>query len=272
GGGACCYYSNPEIVGCTISDNSAGVEGGGLDLELSSATIVNCIITNNNAPSSGGINCYSSPIESTLVNCTITRNIANNSGGGLFCQYGSSAIIKNSILWANEASSGPQVAVDGSSNASISYSDIENGWPEMVNNADADPCFASFDPNGDPNMWDFHLQSAYGRWDPNSQTRVTDSNTSTCIDAGDPNSEWSQEQWPNGKRINMGAYGGTSHASMNGNPADFDIDWLVDFTDFAEFSDKWSAKEFCIEDLTNNGEVDSADLRIFADNWLWQRE
>ena len=149
---------------------------------------------------------------------------------------------------------------------------MQDGWPEMGNNIDCDPCFASFDPNGDPNMWDFHLQSDYGRWNPNSQTWVTDSNTSTCIDAGDPNSEWSDESWPNGKHINMGAYGGTNQASKNGNPADFNIDGSVNFVDFAEFSDKWSAKEFCIEDLTNNGEVDSADLRIFAENWLWQRE
>lgn len=271
GGGVSCYYSHPEIVGCTISDNSAGVEGGGFDLVLSSATVFNCIITNNTASSSGGMNCYS-PSETSLINCTLTRNVATNSGGGLFCQDGSSVIIKNSILRANEAASGPQVAVDGSSNASISYSDIENGWTEMVNNADADPCFASFDPNGDPNMWDFHLQSAYGRWDANSQSWVTDSNTSPCIDAGDPNSEWNSEPWPNGKQTNMGAYGGTNQASKNGNPADFDIDGFVNFVDFAEFSDKWSAKEFCIEDLTNNGEVDFADLRMFAENWLWQQE
>ena len=270
GGGLSCYYSNPEIVGCTIIDNSAGFEGGGFDLVLSSATVVNCIITNNTASSGSGMNCYS-PGETSLDNCTITRNIGTNSGGGLFCQDGSSVIIKNSLLRANEAASGPQVAVDGSSNASISYSDIENGWPEMVNNADTDPCFASFDPNGDPNMWDFHLQSAYGRWDPNSQTWVTDSNTSPCIDGGDPNSDWAGEPWPNGKQTNMGAYGGTNQASMNGNPADFDIDWAVDFADFAEFSDKWSAKEFCIQDLTNNGVVEFADLRIFSENWLWQQ-
>jgi len=70
----------------------------------------------------------------------------------------------------------------------------------------------------------------------------------------------------------MGAYGGTSQASMNGNPADFDIDGVVDFEDFSEFSNKWSAKAACIEDLTNNGMVDFADLKIFAENWLWQKE
>ncbi|MHC4738185.1 MAG: hypothetical protein ACYS9Y_04685 [Planctomycetota bacterium] len=32
---------------------------------------------------------------------------------------------------------------------------------------------------------------------------VFDALTSPCIDAGDPNSHWSNETWPNGKRINM---------------------------------------------------------------------
>ncbi len=271
GGGVSCYYSNPEIVGCTISDNSAGVEGGGFDLEISSATVVNCIITNNRAASSGGMNCYS-PSETILVNCTLARNSATDSGGALFCQYGSSAIIKNSILWANEAAVSPQVAFDATSSVSISYSDVQDGWSGGTGNIDADPCFASFEPNSDPNMWDFHLQSAYGRWDPNNQSWVTDSNTSPCVDAGDPNSDWSGEPWPSGKRINMGAYGGTNQASMNGNPADFDIDGSVNFVDFTEFSNKWFAKVPCIEDLTNNGVVDFADLGKFAENWLWRRE
>jgi len=271
GGGVSCYYSNPEIVGCTISDNNAVSEGGGFDLVSSSATLLNCIISNNKAASSGGMNCYS-PSEPNLVNCTLTRNVATDSGGGLFCQDGSSVTIKNSIFWANEAAVGPQVALDATSSVSISYSDVQDGWTGGTGNIDADPCFASFESNGDANMWDFHLQSAYGRWDPNGQSWVTDSNTSPCIDAGDPNSDWSNEPWPNGKHINMGAYGGTNQASMNGNPADFDIDGSVNFVDFAEFSNKWFTKESCIQDLVSDGVVDFADLGVFAENWLWQRE
>ena len=59
---------------------------------------------------------------------------------------------------------------------------------------------------------------------------------------------------------------------MNGNPADFDIDGAVNFVDVAEFSNKWPAKVPCIEDLTNNGVVDFADLRIFTESWLWQQQ
>lgn len=274
GGGISCFGSNPEIIGCTISDNSAGSEGGGFDLVESSSTVLNCIITNNRATISGGMNCYSPSKtgEHTLINCTLTRNVATGFGGALYCQDGSSAVIKNSILWANEAASGPQAGFDSNSSVSIIYSDVQDGWPWPGYNIDADPCFASFDPNGDPNMWDFHLQSAYGRWDPNTQSWIADSNTSPCIDAGDPNSDWSIEPWPNGKRVNMGLYGATNQASMNGNPADFVIDGSVNFEDLAEFSNKWSTKAACIEDLTNNSVVDFADLKIFAENWLWQRE
>jgi hypothetical protein len=93
-----------------------------------------------------------------------------------------------------------------------------------------------------------------------------------CIDAADPNSDWSGEPWPNGKRVNMGAYGGTQQASMNGNPGDFNIDKVVNFVDFCELADKWQLERVFIEDLSGNGVVDFADLRIFVENWLWQHQ
>jgi len=297
GGGICCYYSSPTITNCIIHNNTALFNGGGVFCQESDLTVVgciirgnlaqysdggglqcwegrptikNCVISNNQAyDSGGGVDCYNNE-HVTLTNCTLVKNSAG-SGGALYC-WGSNLTVKNSILWSNEADDGPQVAYDATSSVSINYSDVENGWPAGTGNIDCDPYFASLDANGEPNMWDFHLQSAYGRWEPNSQSWVSDSNTSLCIDAGDPNADWSGELWPNGKRINMGAYGGTSQASMNGNPADFDIDGAVDFVDFAEFSNKWSVKVPCIEDLTNNGVVDFADLRMFGENWLWQRE
>ena len=100
---------------------------------------------------------------------------------------------------------------------------------------------------------------------------VTDSSTSPCIDAGDPNSDWNAEPWPNGKRINMGAYGGTDQASKNGNIADFDVDGKVDFIDFAQFAEQWNQEADTIEDFNRDGIVNVFDLEIFADNWLWSR-
>jgi hypothetical protein len=44
---------------------------------------------------------------------------------------------------------------------------------------------------------------------------VQDDVTSRCIDAADPGADWTAEPWPHGKRLNMGAYGGTAQASMS---------------------------------------------------------
>lgn len=264
GGGILCVGSSPMIKSCVIIDNSAVWGGGGVYFLNSESTIQNCIISGNSADTGGGIRCLlGNPF---IANCTVSGNSAEYAGGGIYC-FDSNALITNSIIWGNDKE---QIYV-ASGEPVVAYSDIQDGWPG-TGNIDFDPCFVSFDPNSGPNVWDFHLQSSYGRWDPNNESWAIDSNTSVCIDAGDPNSDYSAEPWPNGKRANSGAYGGTNQASKNGNIADFDISGAVNFVDFAEFSDKWLAQEACIEDLTKNGVVDFADLRVFVGNWLWQEE
>jgi len=56
-----------------------------------------------------------------------------------------------------------------------------------------------------------------GRWHTGSQSWVLDMLTSPCIDAGNPDSDFTAELPPNGDRINMGAYGDTTQASMSFN-------------------------------------------------------
>jgi len=72
--------------------------------------------------------------------------------------------------------------------------------------------------------------------------------TSLCIDAGDPNSPIGHEPFPNGGRINMGAYGGTAEASKSyfGKPTcetivagDINGDCMVNFADFAIMVSHW---------------------------------
>ena len=281
GGGISCVFCAPLITGCTISNNTASREGGGIDSGESDPNILNCIIFGNNSIVGGGINCYFRG-SANLVNCTIAANSADNVGGGVYCWTKGSVTIENSILWANWSIDGAQLGLEEEGTASVSYCDIQGGQTGIYNpcgllvwgagNINNDPCFASFDPNGNPDLWDFHLQSEYGRWKPDSQSWVIDSNTSPCIDAGDTNSNWTAEPWPNGKRINIGAYGGTNQASKNGNPADFNIDGVVNFQDFALLANKWMVEGSFIEDLNLDGVVEFEDLRLFADNWLWQRE
>ena len=56
---------------------------------------------------------------------------------------------------------------------------------------------------------DAHLKSKAGRWNGSRWTK--DKVNSPCIDAGDPASDYSRE--PDGKAINLGAYGNTPEAS-----------------------------------------------------------
>jgi hypothetical protein len=309
GAGLYCYKSNPTIVNCIFMDNHAKVyAGGGICCRESNSLFENCVISGNSAYDGGGIECWSA--SPRMKNCIISRNFAMEYGGGVDCYYqgnpdfnncslisnktgsggvggaiclwGSNVDIKNSILWANEANIGAQLYLHLKSSTTVSYCDVQGGLSKIFydsqstlnwgsGNIDGDPCFAFFDPNSDPNLWDFHLQSEYGRWEPNSRSWVTDSNTSPCIDAGDPNSDWGGEPWPNGKRINMGAYGGTNQASKNGNLADFDVDGVVNLFDLMEFSSKWLEEEGGIVNLDLTGVVDFRDFAIFAENWMWER-
>ncbi|MHC4745366.1 MAG: hypothetical protein ACYS8Z_25925 [Planctomycetota bacterium] len=72
---------------------------------------------------------------------------------------------------------------------------------------------------------------------------------SLCIDAGDPNRSLGLEPFPNGGRINMGAYGATAEASKSyfGKPpcetivaGDINGDCIIDARDFALLAWNWS--------------------------------
>ena len=220
-----------------------------------------------------------------LANCTLSGNSADN-GGGIYSQN-SDLLLTDSIIWGNNDNGGvdesAQIDVNDSV-ALVNYCCVQ-GWTGALNGIgsfDADPCFAEpgyWNDNSTPadasdDFWadgDYHLKSKAGRWDPNENDWVHDDTTSPCIDGGDPNSDWSAEPWPNGKRVNMGAYGGTNRASMSGNSCDFNVDGIVDFADFCELGHNWLADGNLIEDLDRDGLVDFVELRLFTDNWLWQK-
>jgi len=339
GGGVCCSYGNSLIMNCTISNNFAR-DGGGLECWYASPRLINCIISNNHVNRYGGGVDYYYSDNVVLTNCTIVGNSTDANGvGGAICQFKSNISIRNNILWANQAGSGAQMyLLFEEDSASVSYCNIQGGTSGVYDehgqvswgngNTDNDPCFVSFDPNGDPNFWDFHLLSSDGRWntmfysaelnndgiinlvdfaglaevwmkegcfesDLNNSGTVDrqdleifaqyylassneggwlkDSSTSPCINAGDPNSDWAYEPWPNSKRINMGAFGGTGQASKSGNIADFNIDDRVNFIDLAKLGKLWGASQKTIEDLNDDGIVNVDDLEIVATNWLWEK-
>ena len=273
-GGAVCtngaWYDDPNsaasIIACSFGGNSA-YQGAALYSGSNRRLLVlNCTLTGNRAAQyGGGFYCYGS--QPFILNCTFAQNLAEK-GTALACEWEPSIVqLTNSILW----NGGDEVFDSVGSTIDVAFCDVQSGYAG-AGNLNTDPCFAEpgyWDPNGtpdDPNddSWvdgDYHLKSQASRWQPadtsqfstlNSQLSqgswVQDTVTSPCIDAGDPMSPIGYEPFPNGGRINMGAYGGTAEASKSyfGGPVcetifagDINGDCKVDFTDFAILALHW---------------------------------
>jgi len=219
GAGVYSWQSRALLANCDISFNNArgNIEGGGIYCGGSSTNVVleRCIISNNTAQIGGGI-FASSPAYVRVTNCTIADNSLSNPqmsiGGGIH-SAGSNIAIRNSIVWYND---GKAVLLNNPASSSpVLYSNIE-GYYSGQGNIDTNPLFASAAGT------DYHLRSILGRYYHGQW--VTDQDNSPCIDAGDPQDPVGSEPFPNKKRINMGAYGGTSEASKSIGPLVFHVD------------------------------------------------
>jgi hypothetical protein len=123
-----------------------------------------------------------------------------------------------------------EILTVGDGSPVLSYSNIAGGYAGEQNQ-DADPLFNQpgyweYDLHADQIVllendelhWiqgDYHLQSEAGRWDADHLEWVFDSASSPCMDGGDPNMPVGDESEANSSVINMGAYGGTHHASKS---------------------------------------------------------
>jgi hypothetical protein len=179
--------------------------GGGLSCNGGTATLQNCLIVTNLSTSvtaslKAGDGIYS---ESTvnLLNCTV----ANNSGEGIRRGAGT-LTVTNSILWGN--------GDDLTGTVSVGYCNIQTAdtfWTNGVNGCiSTNPLFAD--------TTYFHEQSMGGNYTDGYFSGGgwgTSLSNSPCLDTGDPNSAYDNEPTPNGRQINMGAYGNTSVASKS---------------------------------------------------------
>ncbi|MBP7049893.1 MAG: right-handed parallel beta-helix repeat-containing protein [Phycisphaerae bacterium] len=229
-----------ELIRCVFTDNWAW-DGGAVTVYGDSSDIAHpvccayvsgCVFSGNVASSHAGgflVCCGDSVLVTEITNCVFEGNSVVNPSSGIAVRTEGDAklTLRNSILrnnWCWTKSSGSPAASDDTT-IEATYCNIEGGW-SGEGNIDTDPFYACpgcWNPNASPNeegdnCWvggDYHLKSQAGRWDPSSASWVLDDVTSPCIDAGDPNSPIGDEPFPNGGRINMGAYGGTAEASKS---------------------------------------------------------
>ncbi len=300
GGGICCESASPVIKSCIISSCTACLGGGICSVVCApesdgSPRIEGCVIYGNAAikddfgfgGNGGGIyldgtyDLTAKWVYPVVSGCTIAENEAEGRGGGVCTGAGCRITIENGIIWNNRAGKDKEISIlplydVNNSEIEASYCDIRGGlgsvewhWlcTSIAGNRDEDPKLAN------PISGDFHLQSEVGRWDVDKRKWVMDDVTSPAIDAGDPKADWGNELWPHGQRIDMGAYGGTREASWSlsdaGNVADLDNNYMVNWADWALFSEQWqSHKKLLRENLNRKGNVNEADLAIFVSEWL----
>jgi hypothetical protein len=248
GGIYCINYGSPTFVNCQILDNS-GTLGGGVRFAQSDGALINCVIAGNVSQNPGaGIKCDFGNTSPVIANCTVADNTSTSYGGGLWATY-TSPLINNSIFWGNTGTAGAQMAVGVGATIAVSYSDVQGDQAGIYTNSgfvnwsasnlDLDPLFVNSEEG------DYHLQSQRGRYWRSMNLWVLDAQTSPCLDAGDEADDVLDEPSPNGSQINMGAYGGTSMASLSevcadGTiPGDVNEDGVIDITDLFSLIDLW---------------------------------
>jgi predicted outer membrane repeat protein len=196
------------------------------------------------------------------ANSILKNFVIKNSGLAVSLDYGSCPTIQNITFVDNVFGIGayedtkPDVSnciFFNNSNGDIfggciiRYSCLK-GAASGVGNFYANPLFVDY-TNGD-----YHLKSQGWRWSESSESWTWDEITSPCIDTGDPCSPLGDEplsvprdpynMYGLNKRINMGAYGGSSQASLpplGWNPAG--IDTTPPSPDPAQWSSDGSPKE-----------------------------
>ena len=264
------YYCDGDILGNVIVGNTATSDGGGLFGCY--GTIAHNIIAGNRSEGDGGglFECSGSVCSNTIVG-----NIAGGVGGGLSRCGGT---VCNNIIAYNEAAQAGGIYGPSNQTYNAFWTNTGGnfGGNAVAGTGDAvvNPQFA-IEGAWDGDVWtdgDYHLKSQVGRWDPEARQWVVDEVTSPCIDAGDPGSDASDELWPHGRRINVGAYGGTAQASWSSSSvgllADLTADGEVRPDDLVALAGQWLVHEDLLAaDLDRNGQVDFFDFVLMAGQW-----
>lgn len=208
GGGGALIDCKAELSGNVSTGNLAKTFGGGLFVDDGSVATLRNELYYANLCGDGGAGLYVDGLDenthskATLINVTIADHPCDGQGNGVLIEK-SEVTIRNAIFWNN--GSGEELTnVDGTLTVSYSRTSAKQAGK---GNSSGDPLFAG------AGVGAYHLMSTAGRWD--GAAWVKDAQSSAAIDAADPGDSVGQEPAPNGGRVNLGAFGGTSTASKS---------------------------------------------------------
>lgn len=274
--------THATISNCIISGNAPCGATVLMDFD---GLLENCLITDNNTAAFCGTYPVIWGCNGIIRNCTIANNIS-----GIAVD---SAVIENTIIYNNQ---GVQLSIVSDNVAEISYSNIEGGLDGIagygdvvwgLGNISVEPRFVRLGYWDMQNIrlyeGDYHLKSFGWRINEEDQSNwVFDLVTSRCIDAGNPAYDLKNEIMlaPNDPesdyavniRINMGAYGGTGHASLGPYDwsllADLNNDGVVDFEDILLMAQDWLSQDLKMPgDISRDGLVNMEDYSLLGEIW-----
>ncbi len=230
--------TNASVEDCVIYSNT----GNGVTVvnNVVSSLVGGNIIYDNAA---FGVSVFTTVAATSTIG---SNTIYENSMPGIYVSGSLSPTVKDNIVYTSAAggyciTKDAGVSYTGNYNCFYAPSGFVGDWETVdqttlgdwqtassqdANSISADPLFV--DPDGADNILggtngfddSFHLQSIRGSYKAGSFT--ADAAHSPCIDAGDPVTVYADEQAPNGGRVNMGAYGDTTEASLSVPVVQFD--------------------------------------------------
>jgi hypothetical protein len=314
GGGIFSESMDANIIDSRFVDNTVGASGaaiyfhGPVDGGDNTANITNCLMIGNTAGRDGGGISANWNVSVKVANCTLHSNNATGSfgdpnghtglGGGLYCGYGASTSVIDSILWRNDANFGPEIAVDtgfeldqhcGSVN--VSYSDVRGSsagtYVGESGNCSANLTWAGGNIGVDPKfvseiISDYRLQ----------QVTAGQTVTSPCVNAGSSSAinaglglyTTRTDEVPDRGKVDMGYHYAVEQPCrfvdignkiLTGGRTKWMKDGVIDWTDFAVLADSWlsgscsPANTWCEgADLTFDSTVNWEDLALISQCWL----
>jgi len=150
GGGIYSNASSPELESCAFNGNMAATDGGGIYCTSYCAAIIqNTVFIHNMAEYNAGGFYSRDHDNSSLSNCTFYHNDARSIGGGLYA-WSSSPDIANCIFWQNNATAGPQIALDTNCSLSVECCDIMGGQAGIYVAGGSSIAWGSGNINADP--------------------------------------------------------------------------------------------------------------------------
>lgn len=264
GGGLYCLDSTARIKDCVMTGNDAQGFGGavyliGPNLPGGAAELTNCLITNNTAGLDGAGLSLNVDAAPTISNCTLAGNIVSapdGSGGGVSC-YDAFVEIINSILWSNSAAYGREIAVgdplepnNPPAGVAVTYSDVRSGAAGAYVAPGCALDWGGGNITGNPLFIDgYHL----------SQIEAGDLANSPCVNAGsDLAEEFDLDRYttrsdsvPDTGIVDMGY-----HYSLAAMLCDFDWDGNVDLADLWEFALYWLEQDCELHDDCKGADTD----------------